>query len=70
MQSSVDSGTRLTLGLAALAVLSALGAEEGLSYTTRDALVRHRGQASAVRVRFERLAPGQQRELLAFLDSL
>jgi CxxC motif-containing protein (DUF1111 family) len=43
---------------------------DGLSFTREDAIARHRGQATAARIRFERLAPEQQRQLLAFLDSL
>ena len=43
---------------------------DGLSSSRQDAIARHGGQASSVRVRFDRLSPPQQRELLAFLDSL
>jgi CxxC motif-containing protein (DUF1111 family) len=43
---------------------------DGLSLSRQDAIARHGGQAAAARIRFERLAPAQQRQLLAFLDSL
>jgi CxxC motif-containing protein (DUF1111 family) len=43
---------------------------DGLSFTRVDAITRHGGQATPVRIRFERLTPSQQRQLLAFLDSL
>lgn len=43
---------------------------DGLSFTRQDAIARHGGQAVDVRLRFERLASVQQRQLLAFLDSL
>jgi CxxC motif-containing protein (DUF1111 family) len=43
---------------------------DGLSFSRQDAIARHRGQASSARIRFERLSPDQQTQLLAFLDSL
>ena len=43
---------------------------DGLSFTREDAIRRHGGQAIGARIRFERLSPAQQRQLLAFLDSL
>jgi CxxC motif-containing protein (DUF1111 family) len=43
---------------------------DGLSFSRQDAIARHGGQATAARIRFERLSPSQQRQLLAFLDSL
>lgn len=43
---------------------------DGLSFSRQDAIARHGGQATDVRLRFERLASTQQRQLMAFLDSL
>ena len=43
---------------------------DGLSFTRQDAIARHGGQGVDVRLRFERLPSVQQRQLLAFLDSL
>jgi CxxC motif-containing protein (DUF1111 family) len=43
---------------------------DGLSFTTQEAILRHRGQATPVVARFQRLTPRQRGELLAFLDSL
>jgi CxxC motif-containing protein (DUF1111 family) len=43
---------------------------DGLSFTKQEAIARHLGQASGVTSRYNALTPDQQRELLAFLDSL
>ncbi len=43
---------------------------DGLSFSRQDAITRHGGQATSARIRFERLSLAQQRQLLAFLDSL
>jgi CxxC motif-containing protein (DUF1111 family) len=43
---------------------------DGLSFTKQEAIARHAGQASAVTARYQALTPAQQRQLLAFLDSL
>jgi len=43
---------------------------DGLSFTKQEAILRHAGQASAVTSRYSALTPEQQRQLLAFLDSL
>jgi len=43
---------------------------DGLSFTRQDAIARHGGQASSVRARFQQLSPGEQAQLIAFLDSL
>ena len=40
----------------------------GLSYSRKDAIARHGGQAVAARIRFDRLSP--PRQLFALLDSL
>jgi CxxC motif-containing protein (DUF1111 family) len=43
---------------------------DGLTFTTRDAIVRHGGQAAGARAAFNRLGPSEQTQLRAFLDSL
>ncbi len=43
---------------------------DGLSFTKQEAIARHAGQAAAVTARHNALSPDQQRQLLAFLDSL
>jgi len=43
---------------------------DGLTFTTRDAITRHGGQATRARTAFNQLAADQQSLLLAFLDSL
>jgi len=43
---------------------------DAASLTLRDAIVRHRGEASAVTARFRTLTPGAQEALLEFLRSL
>ena len=43
---------------------------DGLSFTKQEAIARHAGQASAVTARYNGLSPDQQRQLLAFLNSL
>jgi len=43
---------------------------DGLSLTLRDAILRHRGEASDARRRFERLSEEEREALLAFLRSL
>jgi CxxC motif-containing protein (DUF1111 family) len=43
---------------------------DGSAVTPSDAILRHGGEASAVTERFRLLPPGEQRRLLAFLDSL
>lgn len=43
---------------------------DGLSFTKQEAIQRHGGQATEVRLRYEALAPAQQAALLRFLDSL
>ena len=40
---------------------------DGLSYSRKDAIARHGGQAAAARIRFDRLSP--PRQLFALLDS-
>jgi CxxC motif-containing protein (DUF1111 family) len=43
---------------------------DGLSFTKQEAIARHAGQASEVTARYNALNPAEQRQLLAFLDSL
>ena len=43
---------------------------DGLSFTKQEAIARHAGQAAAVTSRYNGLTPEQQRQVLAFLDSL
>jgi CxxC motif-containing protein (DUF1111 family) len=43
---------------------------DGLSFTRQEAILRHGGQAREVTARYQRLSSAQQRQLLAFLDSL
>jgi CxxC motif-containing protein (DUF1111 family) len=43
---------------------------DGLSFTKEEAIQRHRGQADAVRQRFNALTSTQRRQLLRFLESL
>jgi CxxC motif-containing protein (DUF1111 family) len=43
---------------------------DGKSSTYEDAIRRHRGEADAVRRRYEKLSPVARRQLLVFLDSL
>jgi CxxC motif-containing protein (DUF1111 family) len=40
------------------------------SLTFRDAIVRHRGEASRVTERFEKLSPSDQEAIIEFLKSL
>ena len=43
---------------------------DGLSLTPRDAVLRHRGQASAVTRNYSALSPTRQQQLIIFLNSL
>jgi CxxC motif-containing protein (DUF1111 family) len=43
---------------------------DGASLTLRDAIVRHRGEASDVSNRFAHLAPSDQQAIIEFLKSL
>jgi CxxC motif-containing protein (DUF1111 family) len=43
---------------------------DGLSFTKEEAIQRHRGQADAVRTRFNALPQTQRRLLMQFLESL
>jgi CxxC motif-containing protein (DUF1111 family) len=43
---------------------------DGASLTFRDAIVRHRGEASEVTERFERLSRADQDAIVEFLKSL
>jgi len=43
---------------------------DGLSYTLREAIGRHQGEASKIRAAFDALPPASQEQLLAFLRSL
>jgi CxxC motif-containing protein (DUF1111 family) len=43
---------------------------DGLSFTQEDAIQRHRGQANAVRLRFNALTAAEKAQLMAFLASL
>jgi len=43
---------------------------DGASFTLRDAIVRHRGEASGVANRFAHLTPSDQEAIIAFLKSL
>ena len=43
---------------------------DGLSFTKQEAIARHANQAAAVTSRYNGLTPDQQRQVLAFLDSL
>ena len=43
---------------------------DGASVRLEDAIVRHKGEAAAVAERFSKLAPADQKALLAFLQSL
>jgi CxxC motif-containing protein (DUF1111 family) len=43
---------------------------DGLSFTKQEAIARHTGQAESVTQRFDALTPADQRNVLAFLDSL
>jgi CxxC motif-containing protein (DUF1111 family) len=43
---------------------------DGLSFTTEEAIRRHRGQADEVRLRFDALSAGQKLQLMRFLESL
>jgi CxxC motif-containing protein (DUF1111 family) len=43
---------------------------DGLSLTIEDAILRHKGQAEGVRLKFEALSDSQKRQLLTFLKSL
>jgi CxxC motif-containing protein (DUF1111 family) len=43
---------------------------DGLSFTLREAISRHQGEAKAVRSAFDALAPASQEQLLTFLRSL
>jgi CxxC motif-containing protein (DUF1111 family) len=43
---------------------------DGLSFTKQEAIARHTGQAEEVTQRYDALTPGEQQQLLAFLDSL
>ena len=43
---------------------------DGLSFTTRDAVERHAGQASPVIGRYNALSEAQKQLIFAFLDSL
>jgi CxxC motif-containing protein (DUF1111 family) len=43
---------------------------DGLSFTKQEAIDRHRGQADAVRLRFNTLTAAQKAQLMRFLESL
>jgi CxxC motif-containing protein (DUF1111 family) len=43
---------------------------DGLSFTKQEAINRHRGQADAVRQRFNALTAAQRAQLMKFLESL
>jgi CxxC motif-containing protein (DUF1111 family) len=43
---------------------------DGASLTFRDAILRHRGEASDVTKRFEKLSPADQQAIVEFLRSL
>lgn len=43
---------------------------DGLSFTKQEAIDRHRGQADAVRQRFNALTAAQKAQLMKFLESL
>jgi len=43
---------------------------DGASLTLRDAIVRHRGEASGVSNRFRNLTQSDQEAIIAFLESL
>jgi CxxC motif-containing protein (DUF1111 family) len=43
---------------------------DGLSFTKQEAIARHAGQAAEVTARYNALSPAEQRQPLAFLDSL
>jgi CxxC motif-containing protein (DUF1111 family) len=43
---------------------------DGLSFTLREAISRHQGEAKGVRSAFDALAPSSQEQLLTFLRSL
>jgi CxxC motif-containing protein (DUF1111 family) len=43
---------------------------DGLSFTKQEAIDRHRGQADAVRQRFNALTSAQKARLMRFLESL
>jgi CxxC motif-containing protein (DUF1111 family) len=43
---------------------------DGLSFTKQEAIQRHRGQADAVRLRFNALSSSQKAQLIRFLESL
>ena len=43
---------------------------DGASLTFRDAIVRHRGEASSVTERFEKLSQADQEAIVEFLKSL
>ena len=43
---------------------------DGLSFTKQEAIARHAGQASAIKVAYDALTPAQKDQVLLFLDSL
>jgi CxxC motif-containing protein (DUF1111 family) len=43
---------------------------DGLSFTKAEAIERHRGQADAVRLRFNALSASERTQLVRFLESL
>jgi CxxC motif-containing protein (DUF1111 family) len=43
---------------------------DGLTFTFNDAILRHAGEASAVRARYQALLPADKAKLIAFLESL
>jgi len=43
---------------------------DGLAFTKEEAIDRHRGQASQVRLRFNALTARQKEQLMRFLESL
>jgi CxxC motif-containing protein (DUF1111 family) len=43
---------------------------DGETFTFKDAILRHAGEASQVRARFQALLPGQKQQLITFLESL
>jgi CxxC motif-containing protein (DUF1111 family) len=50
--------------------MQAILMHDGASQTLRDAIVRHRGEASDVTKRFEKLSPAEQEAIVEFLKSL
>jgi CxxC motif-containing protein (DUF1111 family) len=64
--------TRLTLRTAPLWGLRTRTnmMHDGETFTFREAILRHAGEASAVRARFQLLSPTQKQQLYTFLETL